>query len=78
MKLFIASILMLSASAFAFDYNEREIHYVSWCVDNQVVANTGNNQRIVIADCSTRNLECQEQLRPQGRASIVSASCKDK
>lgn len=77
MKTFIASLLLVTSSAFAFDYNtEREVNYVSWCYDNQVVVNTSNNQNIVLADCNTQGLTCKEQVRPQGRAMIVTASCK--
>lgn len=76
MKTLIAALLV-STSAFAFDYNtEREVNFVSWCSDNQVIVNTSNNQTIVLADCNTSGLTCKEQLRPQGRAMIVTASCK--
>lgn len=77
MKLMIASLLLVSASAFAYN-TDREIHYVSWCSDNQVVVNSANNENVVIADCSTQNLVCKEQVRPQGRVMIASASCKER
>lgn len=77
MKTFIASLLLVSSSAFAFDYNtEREVNYVSWCSNNQVLVNTSNNELIVLADCNAQGLTCKEQVRPQGRAMIVTASCK--
>ena len=77
MKTLIASILMVSSSAFAFDYStEREVNYISWCDDNQVIVNNSNNQTIVLADCNSSGLTCTEQVRPQGRALIVTASCK--
>lgn len=76
MKTLIAALLV-STSAFAFDYNtEREVSYVSWCYDNQVIVNNSNNQNIVLADCNPQGLTCTEQVRPQGRAMIVTASCK--
>jgi len=76
MKTLIATLL-LSTSAFAYDYSfDREISYVSWCSENQVIVNSSKNELIVLADCNEKGLTCKEQTRPQGRVMIVTASCK--
>ena len=81
MKTLIAAFVLLASPAFAYfqegSTSEPDIHYLSWCDGNNVVAENSQGQLIVRAACTERQT-CQTFTRYQIDRAIVIGSCIDK
>lgn len=81
MKTLIAAFVLLASPAFAYfqegSSSEPDVHYLSWCEGNNVVAENAQGNTVIRVTC-TEKQTCQIFTRYQIDRAIVIGSCVDK
>lgn len=79
-SLTVSLLFAMTVPAFAqfeaYDDNDSEVDYISWCSENNVMAYNNLGQVYTYAKCSEQNLVCEAKETYRMHKAIVTATCQ--
>ncbi|XGC81289.1 hypothetical protein ACES2L_02180 [Bdellovibrio bacteriovorus] len=81
MKMLIAALMLVSSSAMAltsegYGHSDYDVTYLSWCDQNNVVAQNDKGQSVIRYNCAEQGLTCKISHTRLLHGVIYSASCQ--